>query len=84
MGSCLTSAAESFGRVNMEIIKAIVEDTSLSPAEKVLFAILYCRKEQVANERTIQAILYPHTPGSIRRLQQHHKVREAIAIDVVD
>ena len=29
----------------MEIIKAIVEDTSLSPAEKVLFAILYCRKE---------------------------------------
>lgn len=29
----------------MEMIKAVVEDVTLSPAEKVLFAILYCRKE---------------------------------------
>ena len=29
----------------MEIIKAIVEDSTLSPAEKVLFSILYCHKQ---------------------------------------
>ena len=29
----------------MEVIKAIVEDGSLSPVEKVLFSILYCRRE---------------------------------------
>ena len=29
----------------MEVIKEVVEDRTLSPAEKVLFAILYCRKE---------------------------------------
>ena len=29
----------------MEVIKQIVEDKTLSPAEKVLFAILYCRKQ---------------------------------------
>ena len=30
----------------MEVIQAIAEDTTLSLAEKVLFAILYCRKEK--------------------------------------
>ena len=30
----------------MEVIQTIAEDTTLSPAEKVLFAILYCRKEK--------------------------------------
>ena len=29
----------------MEVIKAVVEDPTLSPVEKVLFAILYCHKE---------------------------------------
>ena len=29
----------------MEIIKAVFEDSTLSPVEKVLFAILYCRKQ---------------------------------------
>lgn len=29
----------------MEVIKAIVEDPTLSPVEKVLFAILYCHKQ---------------------------------------
>jgi DNA-binding MarR family transcriptional regulator len=29
----------------MEIIKTVVEDPSLSPVEKVLFAILYCNKQ---------------------------------------
>ena len=29
----------------MEVIREVVEDRTLSPAEKVLFAILYCRKE---------------------------------------
>lgn len=29
----------------MEVIKEVVEDRTLSPAEKVLFAILYCRKQ---------------------------------------
>ena len=30
----------------MEFIQTIAEDTTLSPAEKVLFAILCCRKEK--------------------------------------
>jgi DNA-binding MarR family transcriptional regulator len=30
----------------MEVIQTIAEDTTLSTAEKVLFAILYCRKEK--------------------------------------
>jgi hypothetical protein len=29
----------------MEVIKAVVEDPTLSPAEKVLFAILYCHRQ---------------------------------------
>ncbi|UCG21009.1 MAG: helix-turn-helix domain-containing protein [Deltaproteobacteria bacterium] len=29
----------------MEVIKAIVEDPTLSPVEKVLFAILYCHRQ---------------------------------------
>jgi hypothetical protein len=29
----------------MDVIRAVVEDSSLGPAEKVLFAILYCRRE---------------------------------------
>ncbi|MCG6945067.1 MAG: hypothetical protein LJE87_06945 [Deltaproteobacteria bacterium] len=37
----------------MKVIKAIVEDKTLSPTEKVLFAILYCRKE--GNECTLSA-----------------------------
>ena len=32
----------------MDVIKAVLEDSALSPAEKVLFGILYCRK--VGNE----------------------------------
>ena len=29
----------------MQVIKSVVEDITLSPVEKVLFAILYCRKQ---------------------------------------
>lgn len=29
----------------MDVIKAVMEDESLSPVEKVLFAILYCRRQ---------------------------------------
>jgi hypothetical protein len=29
----------------MDVIQEILEDSTLSPAEKVLFGILYCRKE---------------------------------------
>ncbi len=29
----------------MEVVKAVVEDPTLSPVEKVLFAIIYCRKQ---------------------------------------
>ena len=35
----------------MKVIKAVVEDKTLSPVEKVLFAILYCSKE--GNECTL-------------------------------
>jgi DNA-binding MarR family transcriptional regulator len=29
----------------MDVIKAVMEDETLSPVEKVLFAILYCRRQ---------------------------------------
>lgn len=45
----------------MEVIKAVVEDTTLSPAEKVLFAILYCRRE--GNECTLSVEELVHSLG---------------------
>jgi hypothetical protein len=40
----------------MEVIKAVVEDPTLSSAEKVLFAILYCRKEGSRCNLSVQAL----------------------------
>jgi hypothetical protein len=31
----------------MDVIKEVLEDHTLGPAEKVLFAILYCRREGI-------------------------------------
>ena len=45
----------------MKVIKAVVEDKTLSPAEKVLFAILYCRKE--GNECTLSVEKLVHYLG---------------------
>ena len=45
----------------MKVIKAVVEDKTLSPAEKVLFAILYCRKE--GNECTLSVQELVHCLG---------------------
>ena len=45
----------------MKVIQAVVEDQTLSPAEKVLFAILYCRKE--GNECTLSVQEVVHYLG---------------------
>ena len=45
----------------MKVIKAVVEDKTLSPAEKVLFAILYCRRE--GNECTLSVQELVHHLG---------------------
>jgi hypothetical protein len=41
----------------MQVIKAVVEDPTLSPAEKVLFAILYCRKEGARCNLSVQELV---------------------------
>jgi len=41
----------------MQVIKSVVEDPTLSPAEKVLFAILYCRKEGRKCNLSVQDLL---------------------------
>lgn len=41
----------------MEVIKEVVEDRTLSPAEKVLFAILYCRKQGNECELSVQELV---------------------------
>lgn len=50
-----------FWSTDMKVIKAVVEDKTLSPAEKVLFAILYCRKE--GNECTLSVQELVHYLG---------------------
>lgn len=41
----------------MEVIKAVVEDPTLSPVEKVLFAILYCRREGKECNLSVQDLI---------------------------
>ena len=41
----------------MEVIKAVVEDPTLSPAEKVLFAILYCRRQGKVCNLSVQDLI---------------------------
>jgi predicted transcriptional regulator len=41
----------------MEVIKAVVEDPSLSPVEKVLFAILYCNKQGKECNLSVQDLI---------------------------
>ena len=41
----------------MDVIKAVMEDETLSPVEKVLFAILYCRREGDRCQLTVREIV---------------------------
>lgn len=41
----------------MEVIKTVVEDPSLSPAEKVLFAILYCHRQGKECNLSVQDLI---------------------------
>ncbi len=41
----------------MEVIKTVVEDPRLSPAEKVLFAILYCHRQGKECNLSIQDLI---------------------------
>ena len=41
----------------MDTIRAIMEDTTLTPVEKVLFAILYCRREGNQCTLSVQQIV---------------------------
>ena len=42
---------------NMEVIRTVVEDPSLSPAEKVLFAILYCHRQGKECNLSVQDLI---------------------------
>ena len=65
----------------MKVIKAVVEDKTLSPVEKVLFAILYCRKE--GNECTLSVQELVHYLGvelavmqkSLQNLEQREFIK---------
>ena len=41
----------------MEVIKSVVEDPSLSPAEKVLFAIIYCHRQGKECNLSVQDLI---------------------------
>jgi len=41
----------------MEVIKTVVKDPSLSPVEKVLFAILYCHRQGKECNLSIQDVV---------------------------
>jgi DNA-binding MarR family transcriptional regulator len=41
----------------MDIIKTVMEDQTLTPVEKVLFAILYCRRQGEHCQLTVQEII---------------------------
>ena len=41
----------------MEVIKTVVEDPSLSPVEKVLFAILYCNRQGKQCNLSVQDLI---------------------------
>lgn len=65
----------------MEVIRAVMEDSTLSPVEKVLFAILYCRRQgdrcQLTVEEIIQKLgVQPEALGnSLQRLEQGGLIR---------
>ena len=41
----------------MEVIRTVVEDPSLSPAEKVLFAIIYCHRQGKECNLSVQDLI---------------------------
>jgi len=41
----------------VDVIKSVMEDATLSPVEKVLFAILYCRREADHCHLTVREII---------------------------
>ena len=41
----------------MEVIRAVVEDPTLSPVEKVLFAILYCHRQGKECNLSVQDLI---------------------------
>jgi len=41
----------------MDVLKTVMEDETLSPVEKVLFAILYCRREADHCDLTVLEII---------------------------
>jgi hypothetical protein len=53
----------------MDVIKAVMEDETLSPVEKVLFAILYCRRQGDSCRLSVQEIIQG-VGGELGTLQQ--------------
>jgi DNA-binding MarR family transcriptional regulator len=45
------------GEKILDVIKTVMEDETLSPVEKVLFAILYCRREADHCRLTVREIM---------------------------
>jgi len=60
----------------MDVIKVVMEDETLSPVEKVLFAIIYCRRQGDQCQLTAQEIIHKVGVGlgiirrSLERLEQ--------------
>lgn len=78
------------GDSDMKVIKAVVEDKTLSTAEKVLFAILYCRRE--GNECTLSVQEIVHYLGveleviqeSLQSLEQGGFIKFKEDCDITD
>jgi predicted transcriptional regulator len=56
----------------VDVIKTVMEDETLTPVEKVLFAILYCRRQGEHCQLTVQEIIQRvgADTGTIRRSLQ--------------
>ena len=67
----------------MDVIKEVLEDRTLGPAEKVLFAILYCRREGKDCKLSVQELV--HAVGlelnALRESLQHLEKGGLIKID---
>ena len=74
----------------MKVIKEIVEDTTLSPVEKVLFAILYCRKEGHECRLSIQELIQSvgvelkAVRGSVKNLEEKGFIRLKEGCQITD
>jgi hypothetical protein len=77
-------------RSEMDVIKVVMEDNTLNPVEKVLFALLYCRRQGDQCQLTVQEIIQKlgiqltTLDGSLRRLEQGGLIRVKEGCQITD